>query len=237
MATYVLVHGGGHGGWCWKPVAQRLRAADHEVYAPTLTGLGERRHLLSAATDLGTHVEDIVSLLFHEDLTDAILVGHSYGGMVITGAADRAIERVRRLVYLDAAIPADGEALLDSSPGLAQFDDSRSADGVALGLWPETAIEPLYGLHDPKLAEWALPRLSPHPWRSFETKLHFTRAEELRRIPRAIVNCTASLARRAAETRSRWADGDFVREVDTGHDLMLTEPQLVSRWLLEIAAL
>lgn len=237
MATYVLVHGGGHGGWCWKPVAQRLRAAGHEVHAPTLTGLGERRHLLTPDTDLGTHVEDIASLLFHEDLTDVVLVGHSYGGMVITGAADRAIERIRRLVYLDAAIPADGEALIDSSPGLRQFDDSTLVDGVALGLWPQAAIGPLYGLHDPKLAEWALPRLSPHPWRSFETKLHLNRADELRRVPRAIVNCTTSLARRTPDTRARWSDGDFVREIDTGHDLMLTEPELVSRWLLEIANL
>lgn len=234
LSTFVLVHGGGHGGWCWGPVATRLRAAGHAVYAPTLTGLGERRHLISAGITLDTHIEDVVSLLFHDDLENVILVGHSYGGMVITGAADRSAERVSRLVYLDAAIPADGEALVDSSPGLEQFNDSKVVDGVALGLWPETMIGPLYGLTDPQLAAWALPRLAPHPWATFETKLHFTQSDKLRQIPRAIINCSASLANRTPETRPRWSDGDFIREVDTGHDLMLTEPELVSQWLMEI---
>ena len=235
MATFVLVHGGGHGGWCWRPVAERLRAAGHEVHAPTLTGLGERRHLASADLTLDTHVEDVASLLFHEDLSNVILVGHSYGGMVITGAADRAPERIRRLVYLDAAIPTDGEALIDGSPGLQAFNDVKVVDGVRLGLWPDGVIGPLYGLHDPQLAAWALPRLAPHPWATFETKLRLAHAERVARLPRAIINCSVSLARRPEETRARWSNGDFVREIDTGHDLMLTEPQQVADWLMEIA--
>ena len=237
MASVVLVHGGGHGGWCWKPVAQLLRAAGHDVYAPTMTGLGERRHLVSAETCLDTHIEDIVSLLFHEDLSDVILVGHSYGGLVITGVADRVFQRIQRLVYLDAAIPATGEALIDSSPGLQLFNDVKVIDGVPLGLWPETAIGSLYGLSDPEIVHWALPRLAPHPWKAFETRLHLKHEKELRAIPRAIINCTASLARRPPEMRGRWLDGDFVREIDAGHDLMLTKPELVSQWLLEIAGL
>jgi pimeloyl-ACP methyl ester carboxylesterase len=237
VATFVLVHGGGHGGWCWRPVARRLRQAGHEVHAPTLTGLGERRHLLTAQTDLDTHIQDVTSLLFHEDLTDVLLVGHSYGGMVITGGADRAVERVRRLIYLDAAIPADGEALIDSSPGLQLFNDVRLVDGVALGLWPEHVAGPLYGLADPELLGWALPRLAPQPWKTFETKLRLTRPGEVQRIPRGIVNCTASLTRRPPETLARWSDGDYVREVDASHDLMLTEPDLVAGLLLEIAAM
>jgi pimeloyl-ACP methyl ester carboxylesterase len=236
MATFVLVHGGGHGGWCWQPVARRLRARGHEVHAPSLAGLGDRRHLLSADIDLLTHVEDVVSLLFYEDLSDVILVGHSYGGMVITGAADASTKRIKRLVYLDAAMPRAGESLLDTSPGLEQFNDVRIVDGVPLGLWPENVIGPVYGLHG-ELAQWAMPRLSAHPWRTFETKLALLNEVGLRRIPRAIINCAGSLARRTAETRSRWLEGDFVREVDYGHDLMLTEPEVVSRLLLEIAAL
>lgn len=236
MATFILIHGGGHGGWCWQPVARRLREMGHEVHAPSLAGLGDRRHLLSADIDLATHIEDIVSLLFHEDLSGVILVGHSYGGMVATGVADAAAERIQRLVYLDAAIPQSGESLLDTSPGLQQFNDVRIVEGVPLGLWPENVIGPIYGLKG-DLAEWALPRLSPHPWRTFETKLVLRNEAAGRAIPRAIVNCAASLAGRTPQTRSRWLDGDFVREVETGHDLMLTEPELVSRLLLEIADL
>src|ERR1700756_204560 len=99
MATFVLVHGGGHGGWCYRKVARLLREAGHEVFTPTLTGLAERSHLVSPSTDLETHIADIVNLLAWEDLQDIILVGHSYGGMVITGVADRAADRIAELVY------------------------------------------------------------------------------------------------------------------------------------------
>lgn len=105
MATYVLVHGGGHGGWCYQRVARMLRSAGHDVYTPTMTGLGERAHLVSPRVDLDMHIRDVTATLHHEDLREVILVGHSYGGMVITGAADRAADRVGRIVYLDAANP------------------------------------------------------------------------------------------------------------------------------------
>jgi pimeloyl-ACP methyl ester carboxylesterase len=236
VATFVLVHGAGHGGWCWKSVAPLLRKAGHDVFTPTLTGLGERRHLLTAELGLETHIRDVEALLFNEDLSDVLLVGHSYAGMVITGLADRAPARIAGLVYLDAAIPADGEALLDSSPGLRSFDDSRLVDGVCLGLWPETVAVPLYGLADPTLAAWAAPRLTPHPWKCFEDRISFD-AEAVACLPRAIVNCTASLARRPTETRARWLDALFVREVDAPHDLMLTDPELVVALLGEIAGL
>ncbi len=101
-STYVLVHGAWHGGWCWKRVVPALRAAGHEVYTPTLTGLGERAHLANPAIDLSMHIADIVNLLEAEELDKVVLVGHSYGGMVVTGVADRAASRLRRVVYLDA---------------------------------------------------------------------------------------------------------------------------------------
>jgi pimeloyl-ACP methyl ester carboxylesterase len=202
-----------------------------------LTGLGERRHLLSAQTRLATHIEDVASLLFHEDLAEVVLVGHSYGGMVITGVADRAADRVGQLVYLDAAIPRHGESLTDSSPGLKAFADVREADGVRLGLWPENVAGPLYGLTDPALAEWAVPRLTPHPWKTFEDRLELGDPDAVAALPRAIVNCTATLGRRPQETRDRWFDAPWVREVDTGHDLMLTEPDMVVEMLEEIASM
>ena len=113
MATYVLVHGGGHGGWCYQFVARLLRDKGHDVYTPTLTGLGEREHLLSTKVDLNLHITDVVKVLEFEDLRDVILVGHSYGGMVITGAADRVPQRIRRLIYFDAFVPENGKSCVD----------------------------------------------------------------------------------------------------------------------------
>ena len=109
-ATFVLVHGAWHGGWCWSRVAPLLRGAGYPVFAPTLTGLGERLHLLTPQVDLDTHVRDITSLLDYEDLHNVILVGHSYGGMVISGVAETAGTRLAQLVYLDAFLPEDGKA-------------------------------------------------------------------------------------------------------------------------------
>ena len=117
METYVLVHG----GWCYRKVAKLLRDAGHEVYTPAVTGLGERKHLLSIDTDLSTHITDIVNTLEYEDLRGVMLVGHSYGGMVITGVADRAADRIRELVYLDAAHPYDGQSLVDVAPTSMAF--------------------------------------------------------------------------------------------------------------------
>ena len=116
MATFVAVHGAWVGGWYWRQVACLLRAAGHGVFTPTLTGLGERVHLIDPRVDLATHVEDIANVLRYEDLRDVVLVGHSYAGMVITGVAERVPERLARLVYLDAFVPGDGQALADLIP-------------------------------------------------------------------------------------------------------------------------
>ncbi len=116
MATFVLVHGAWQGGWCWARVAALLRSDGHDVFAPTLTGLGERAHLVSDETDLATHIEDVLAVIACEELSDIVLCGHSYGGMVITGVADRAPNLIRSLVYLDALVPSDGQAALDVLP-------------------------------------------------------------------------------------------------------------------------
>ena len=109
MATIVLVHGGTSGGWAWKPIASKLQNEGHDVYTPTLTGLGERVHLLSREIGLDTQITDIVNVLVFEDLHDVILVGHSLAGMIITGVADQVSERISRLIYLDAVLPENGE--------------------------------------------------------------------------------------------------------------------------------
>lgn len=233
MAIYVLVHGGGHGGWCWKEVARLLRGQGHDVYAPTLAGLADRAHLLSAELGLETHIADIASFIEFEDLRDVILVGHSYGGMVVTGAADRAIGRVEGLVYLDAAIPRDGEALLDVSPGLlALAGHTRVIDGVELGLFPDSASGSIYGLCGHPCERWAVERLTPHPWKTLTDRLSLRDAPAVAALPRAIVNCRETLARRPDKLRYRWSEAEHVREIEAAHDVMLTEPALIADILL-----
>jgi pimeloyl-ACP methyl ester carboxylesterase len=165
MATYVRVHGGGHGGWCFQRVARLLQAEGHVVYTPTMTGLGERAHLLNAEVDLHRHIEDIAAVLAYEDLRDVILVGHSYGGMVITGAADRVPERVGRRVFLDAANPVNGQSLADIAgpviKAVRPFGDVR--DGMELVLLPAPDAGLLYGVTDPDDLAWMAERLTATP--------------------------------------------------------------------------
>ena len=135
MATIVLVHGA-WGGASWERfVAPRLRATGHLVFAPTLTGLGDRAHLSSPAVELDTHVQDVANVLFYEDLTDVVLAGHSYGGMVITGAAERVAARLRHLVYVDALAPRDGESALDISPPWRRDEILELARTQGGGVW------------------------------------------------------------------------------------------------------
>lgn len=236
-ATYVLVHGGGHGGWCYQRVARLLRAEGHEVYTPTLTGLGERSHLLSSSIDLDTHITDVVNTLEYENLHDAILVGHSYGGMVITGVADRASKRVGHRVYLDAATPQDGESLLDLAAPLlnAARQHARIENGVELVLDPGTDPLGFYGVTDPAQIEWMKTRLTPHPWKSFEQKLRLHNEEALARIPQSHIVCTSTLSGRNVQALKAQAEGRFW-DIDTGHDLMITEPQRVAGLLMRVAS-
>lgn len=238
MATIVLVHGGGHGGWCFKPLARLLRNKGHDVYAPTLTGLGERAHLSRAGVDLDCHVNDIVALLHYEDLRNVVLVGHSYGGMVITGAADRASDRVGHLVYLDAMAPKDGQSLVDvAGPFMAAArSDSRIVDGVEMCLFPSAETLPFYGVVDPRTLDWMRTRLTPHPWRCFEQPLQLTNEMVLQSIPQSHISSTLFLSLRDADgLREKW-DGRLW-DIDTGHDMMITEPNKVAELLDRVARL
>lgn len=238
MATYVLVHGGGHGGWCYQPVSRLLQSRGHVVYAPSLTGLAEREHLLSPAVDLDLQITDVVKLLHFEDLSDVILVGHSYGGMVITGIADRATDRIGHLVYLDAANPKNGQSLVDvAGPSItAARAATRVVDGIELVLFPGTDPLGFYGVKDPEIIEWMKPRLTPHPWKCFEQKLVLTNEDALWKIPQTHIVCTATLPGRDVPALTAAAEGRFW-DIDTGHDLMLTEPDKVAELLLRVAEL
>jgi len=167
MATYVLVHGGGHGGWCYQRVARLLRAEGHEVHAPSLTGLADRSHLLAPGIDLDTHITDVVSLLFYEDLRDVILVGHSYGGMVITGVADRVPDRLRRLVYVDAFVPNDGECAnaIRGHTGI----DRPITNGFVIPTWMTNSPPP--------------PHDVPHPAKTFSQPISLTNQAVAAKLP------------------------------------------------------
>jgi len=167
MATFILVHGGFHGGWCWKRLTPHLLAAGHAVHAPTLTGLGERSHLASPENNLSTHIRDILNVLIYEDLTDVVLVGHSYSGMVITGVADRAPERVIGLVYLDAFVPEDGQSLQDIfRPASSQ---AASPEVVLLDGWrvPYPYRERPFGITSETDVRWVLDKITPQPINTF----------------------------------------------------------------------
>jgi pimeloyl-ACP methyl ester carboxylesterase len=238
MATFVLIHGGGHGGWCYQRVARRLQAAGHEVHAPSLTGCGDREHLVGPHVDLHLHCRDVAALLHSFDLRDVILVGHSYGGMVITGAADLATDRVERLVYLDAANPANGQSLLDVAGPIIEMvrPMGEVRDGVELVLLPGPDAGLLYGIEDPDDLAWMAERLTPHPWACFEQKLDLQHEDELWAIPQYHVVCTSTLATRDPELMAAARAEGRLWDIDTGHDLMLTEPDLTAQALLEVAA-
>jgi pimeloyl-ACP methyl ester carboxylesterase len=239
VATYVLVHGGGHGGWCYQRITPMLRSAGHAVYTPTLTGLGERAHLLRPDIDLDLHITDVVAVLQYEDLSNVVLVGHSYGGMVVAGVADRATDRVGHIVYLDAAIPVNGESLVDVAKAAmdATRAGARVVDGIELVLWPGTDPLNYYGVTDPDDIAWMKPKLTPHPWKCFEQPLRLSNGAAVQEIPRTIINCTSTMRMRDPGRMKRAVAADRVWEIDTGHDLMITEPQAVAEMLLRVATL
>jgi pimeloyl-ACP methyl ester carboxylesterase len=238
MATYVLVHGGGHGGWCYRKVKRILEAAGHEVFAPSLTGLAERSHLLSPSIDLDLHINDVVEVMHYWDLHDVVLVGHSYGGMVITGVADRALDRIGKLVYLDAANPSNGQSLVDVAGPIIEATRPMGTivDGVELVLLPAPEAGLFYGVTDPEDLAWMAERLTGHPWRCFEQKLKLTNEDRLWAMPQYHIVCESTLATRDPDLIDTARAERRLWQVDTGHDLMITEPQFVADALMEIAA-
>jgi pimeloyl-ACP methyl ester carboxylesterase len=205
MAIIVIVHGATHGGWTWKGVRMALQAAGHEVYTPTLTGLGERVHLASPDIGLDTHIQDVVNVLEYEDLRDVVLLGHSYGGAVVTAVADRAAARLARRVYLDAVLPQDGECVFDVLP--PEFRAEREERLRRHGedwRWPPTPD--------------ADPRAAPMLLKPFQQPLRLTGTGG-RTVPAVYIHCTAKPGQddfvlSAGRARER---GWPVYELATGH--------------------
>ena len=232
MANYVLVHGAWSGGWSWDPVVPALRAAGHDVYAPTLTGLGERSHLVGRhlPLGLGLHVEDVVALLDWFDLQDVVLAGHSYGGMVITGAASRAAGRIRSLFYLDAFVPEDGQSLADLR-GPGAHDDLRAQAAANNGLIPPIGHAPRDGMT--ALAQANARRRRPMPIAFFTDPVVLTGAENTIRN-RTYVYATSGAPTSFTRFHETLKDDPAwrVHTVDTGHLVMQDDPAGLTRLLL-----
>lgn len=230
--TFVLVHGAWHGGWCWDRVAPRLRDAGHEVHAPTLTGLSERAHLLSPQVGLDTHVEDVVRLLDVLDLTDVVLVGHSYAGQVITAVADRRPTRIARRVYLDAFVGDDGEAAETLLPETVAHHWAESAAGPGFGWLVPVRKLSVLGVTDEADTEWLLPKLTPHPWKTYTDPLRLTGAVDT--VPAAFVECVSWMRVFRAHANRARARGWPVHELETGHEAMVTAPKALADVLLDL---
>jgi pimeloyl-ACP methyl ester carboxylesterase len=233
MATFVVAHGAWSSAFAWKKMRPLLRSAGHEVFTPSYTGLGERTHLASPDVTLETHIQDVVNVLFYEDLTDVILIGHSYGGMVATGVADQVSERIRKVVYLDAFVPRDGQSLNDlvrrpdgSSPGGPPPSDSWLIPPIPSS--PDTSPDDL---------AWTAPRRSPQPRKTFEEPVRLTGAID--RLPRVYIYC---LRIREGDVfgqfaiRARSEPGWQYEEIDATHSPQVTEPDRLLEILLRVAA-
>jgi pimeloyl-ACP methyl ester carboxylesterase len=224
-ATFVLVHGAWHGGWCWRRVVQRLQGAGREVHAPTLTGLGERSHLLAPSVNLTTHIHDVVNEVGWKDLDDIVLVGHSYGGMVITGAAERLGEKISSIVYVDAFIPGTGQSMIDLGGG---------RPGAVDAIPPLPAA--IFGVNAADVA-WVQAKMTPQPAGAFSEKLHHTGAYD-RVVKKTYIRpvdwraAPFDAASAPLRTDPTWTVHDIH---GSGHDVMVDKPDELTRLLLQVA--
>jgi pimeloyl-ACP methyl ester carboxylesterase len=223
MATFVLVHGSCHGGWCWKKVIPLLTSHSHRVNTPTLTGLGERSHLVRKDIDLSTHVLDVIQVFEYEDLDDVILVGHSYGGMVIGGVAEKIPNRIKGLVYLDGYIPKDGKTAFDLVPGLEDVYKTRSFSKQGKE-WLVQPYDPIvWGVTNTEDIAWMKRHLSPMPWHTHDQPIRINNPEA-RIIPKSYISCTEYKDFHFMAQRAKLQLGWDYHELKTGHDAMIIAP-------------
>ena len=233
MADFVLVHGAWHGAWCWKKILPGLWSAGHRAFPVTLSGVGERAHIAPQSVTLATHVDDVAGVIEAEELSGAILVGHSYGGIVVTGVAQRLKERLGHLVYLDAVVPRPGESWSSGHP-----EETRVARRVAIAANggvlppPDPAVFGLAGAD----ADWVVRRQTPQPGLVYDAPLHFD-AARVAALPRTFVSCTSPPLATidASRARARAEGGWNFVELATGHDPMISMPEALLRVLLGLA--
>ena len=231
-ATFLVCHGAWSAGWAWKKMHPLMIAAGHRLVTPTCTGLGERAHLADASIDLETHIQDILNVIKYEDLRDIVLVGHSYGGMVATGVADRARDRIRQLIYLDAFVPNEGQCLLDflsESERQRMLQLAKSGDGWRVPPNPTPPDTP------PADVEWLAPRRVDMPLKCFERPLKLYGGELT--LPRSYIYATRVspadpfgpfAARARSDTNWRY------HEIDASHSPHVTAPAALMALLEKI---
>src|SRR6185437_9812208 len=236
MANFLLVHGTWGGGWQWREVAERIRANGHLVFTPTLTGLGEREHLVSRQTNLNTHIQDIAAVISCERLNDVVLVGTSYGGLVISGVADRMLQHVEALIYLNAALPTNGKCMLDTVSEERRNTVQKLADAEGDGYRVPSSLVLDTGIEDEGSRREFLGRLSPHPLPSLLQPIHLTgKYNQVAR--KAYVLATRKVSHHFQDYYD-WAkqESDWTaHEIASHHYPMITAPNLTSDLLMEIA--
>ena len=237
--TFVLAHGSWHGGWCWKRVADRLRAKGHAVYTPSYTGMGDRVHLLNKEITIDTFVEDLERVIQSEELTEVVLVGHSFGGVPISGVADRIPDRLAHLVYLDSVVVESARSAFSYYPPAEVEARIKAAEKATNGLAVPVPqqLPPVWGLGkegDPDY-DWVRRRLSPHPLRTYTTALTL-RAPVGNGLPRTYVHCTQPSHPVLADSRRlvrSWSGWQWV-DLAAPHDAMITHPDAVVGLLLQV---
>ena len=232
MATFVLVHGAWHGAWCWRRVARLLRSGGHDVFTPTLTGVAERSHLLRPAINVDTHILDVVNEMKWQELAGVVLVGHSYGGMVISGAAEKMEKAIASLVMLDAFMPEDGQGVIDIYPAQMRETVQAALRAGATTMPPRSAA--LFNVNEKDRA-WVDAQCTPQPIKCFTQTLALTGARErignktyIRAATYPAPHFDAGLALARARNWRTY-------ELDCGHDVMLDMPERLAQILQDAA--
>ena len=231
--TFVLVHGAWHGGWCWRRVADLLQKQGHKVFTPTMTGLGERSHLLDDKVNLATHITDIVNVIKWEGLGDIVLVGHSYGGVIVSGVADRMRDAIGSIVFLDAFVPEDGDSLA------AKASQPVREAIAALVEKDEKAMKPVSAAVfrvNEKDRAWVDAMCTPHPVATLTDKITVAGGRD-RIAKKAYIRAKGypSMPFDGAQERLKATAGWRVYEMPCGHDAMVDMPDRLSEILVEVA--